>query len=257
MIKITRPNKVAFPPPTATSYMPSLTISCASKPPPVARGLPITVEYTATTTVADVKGHIAAKFPNFYVARQKLSLKIDKANLDDEKRIVDLVGEKGGELQVKDLGRQISWRTVFLIEYAGPLIIHPLIYHFPQLWYGRNVSHSQLQKDLDGRLFHYQFAELSNLCTHLTLRSLRPPNSRVRAIPYGYGFSLISCPNYFFETLGWTVVTVMTGSIAAAVFLAVSTTQMALWAIKKHKNYKKEFGKEYPRGRYAMIPFIL
>lgn len=30
---------------------------------------------------------------------------------------------------------------------------------------------------------------------------------------------------------------------------------MALWAIKKHKNYKKVFGKEYPR-RKVMIPFI-
>ncbi|KAG6888809.1 hypothetical protein C0995_005829 [Termitomyces sp. Mi166 len=310
--------------------MPSLTISSVSKPPSVARGLPITVDYTAATTVADVKAQVAAKFSKFYITRQKLSLKADKANLDDEKKIVDLIGEKGGELQVKDLGPQISWRTVFLIEYAGPLIIHPLIYHFPQFWYGQNVRHSKLQKyvyafvmlhflkrELETIFVHrfshgtmpfrnvfknsahyhilsglflaydiyrpvfsatssyvaggirsdknflwimgglWAFAELSNLHTHLTLRSLRPANSRVRAIPYGYGFSLISCPNYFFETLAWTVVTVMTGSIAAVVFLAVSTTQMALWAIKKHKNYKRDFGKEYPRGRYAMIPFIL
>ena len=39
-------------------------------------------------------------------------------------------------------------------------------------------------------------------------------------------------------------------------FLAVSTYQMAVWAVKKHRNYKKEFGKEYPRGRKAMFPFI-
>jgi very-long-chain enoyl-CoA reductase len=32
---------------------------------------------------------------------------------------------------------------------------------------------------------------------------------------------------------------------------------MAAWALKKHRNYKKEFGKEYPRGRRAMFPFIL
>ena len=30
---------------------------------------------------------------------------------------------------------------------------------------------------------------------------------------------------------------------------------MGVWAIKKHKNYKKEFGKDYPK-RYKMIPFI-
>ena len=43
----------------------------------------------------------------------------------------------------------------------------------------------------------------------------------------------------------------------AYLFLAVSTYQMAVWAIKKHRNYKKEFGKEYPRGRKAMFPFVL
>ena len=29
---------------------------------------------------------------------------------------------------VKDLGPQISWRTVFIIEYLGPLLIHPAIF---------------------------------------------------------------------------------------------------------------------------------
>jgi len=42
----------------------------------------------------------------------------------------------------------------------------------------------------------------------------------------------------------------------AALFLVVSTGQMALWATKKHKAYKREFGDKYPRGRKAMIPFI-
>ena len=44
--------------------------------------------------------------------------------------------------------------------------------------------------------------------------------------------------------------------VSAWLFLAVSTYQMVVWAVKKHRNYKKEFGKEYPRGRKAMFPFI-
>lgn len=91
----------------------------------------------------------------------------------------------------------------------------------------------------------------------------------------GYGFNLVSCPNYLFETIAWTSITVMTGSYAgkfsclrgsrgprlnsapAMIFLVVSTYQMAVWALKKHRNYKKEFGEKYPRGRKAMFPFIL
>ncbi|GLB44856.1 putative 3-oxo-5-alpha-steroid 4-dehydrogenase [Lyophyllum shimeji] len=305
----------------------TLTISSVNKPPPFARGLPITLDCDADTTVADVKQLVATKFPKFYAARQKLTKKGDKANLDDSKKIAEVVGPQGGELQVKDLGPQISWRTVFLIEYAGPIVIHPLVYHFPRLWYGQDVQHSDLQKlvyamtlihfikrELETLFVHrfshgtmpfrnvfknsahyhllsglalaydvyrpkfsatspyirgtirdnknflwlciaiWAFAELANLHTHLTLRALRPPGTRVRAIPYGFGFSFLSCPNYFFETLAWAVISVMTGSVAAGVFTVVATAQMAVWALKKHRNYKKEFGKEYPRGRYAMIP---
>lgn len=35
----------------------------------------------------------------------------------------------------KDLGPQLSWRTVFIIEYLGPLIFFPLFYFYPNLFY--------------------------------------------------------------------------------------------------------------------------
>jgi len=103
----------------------------------------------------------------------------------------------------------------------------------------------------------WAFAEMSNLHTHLTLRSLRPEGTRKRAIPHGYGFDLVSCPNYLFEIMGWTIIAVMTGSVAAIIFTGVSAVTMSIWALKKQKNYKKEFGKEFPRGRKAIFPFIL
>jgi len=217
-----------------------------------------------------------------------------------------------------------------MVEYAGPLVIHPLIYHFPRLWYGKDVEHSALQKyvyafvllhfikrELETVFVHrfsngtmplvnifknsahyhilsglflaydvyrpafsqsssyvvgtfrndptflwicagiWAFAELSNLHNHLTLRWLRPAGTRTRAVPHGYGFTFLSCPNYFFETVGWVVISVMTGSLASWLFTVVAFVQMALWALKKHRNYKKEFGKSYPRGRKAIVPFIL
>lgn len=45
--------------------------------------------------------------------------------------------------------------------------------------------------------------------------------------------------------------------VVAWIFTIVAGVTMAMWSIKKHKNYRKEFGKEYPRSRRAMIPFIL
>jgi len=49
----------------------------------------------------------------------------------------------------------------------------------------------------------------------------------------------------------------MTISIAAHVFLAFSAFTMSQWAVKKHRKYKKEFGKAYPRERKAIFPSIL
>ncbi|RPD60011.1 hypothetical protein L226DRAFT_552913 [Lentinus tigrinus ALCF2SS1-7] len=311
--------------------MATLQVSAAKKT-PVARNLPAALTFDKpydTLTVLDVKKAIAAKNPKFYAARQKLTLKGDNKALSDETLLKDAGVADGSEVAVKDLGPQISWRTVFLIEYVGPLIIHPLFYHFPRLFFGGPVQHSTLQKyvyaavmlhfakrELETLFVHrfshgtmpffnvfknsahyhflsgvllswsiysptfaatspwirgtirenptflwsclavFLFAELSNLNTHLTLRNLRPAGTTKRAIPRGYGFSLVSCPNYFFETLAWMSIAVMTGSYAAWLFLAVSTYQMAVWAVKKHRNYKKEFGKEYPRSRKAMFPFI-
>ncbi|KAI0277508.1 3-oxo-5-alpha-steroid 4-dehydrogenase-domain-containing protein [Russula aff. rugulosa BPL654] len=305
--------------------MNSLTITATGKS-TLLRGFPVSLklEHPAdVATVADVKAALAAKFPQLYVERQKLSLKSDGKSLDDDSILATAGIHDGGELVVKDLGPQVSWRTVFVTEYAGPLLIHPIIYHLPRVFYRGSVQHSQLQKyvyamvilhfakrefesifvhrfshatmplrNIFKNSLHYHilsglflaypiygpayaanspyirntfrsnpqflwicagiwlFAELSNLRTHLTLRNLRPPGSKTRAIPHGYGFGLVSCPNYFFESVAWAAVAYMSGSWAAWLFWAVSTGQMMSWAAKKQRAYKKEFGKDFPaRGR--------
>lgn len=79
---------------------------------------------------------------------------------------------------------------------------------------------------------------MSNLHTHLTLRSLRPEGSRKRAIPHGYGFDLVSFPNYFFEILGWAVIAVMTGSIAGNdILIQMSPARYELTHIYSHLFY--------------------
>ncbi|KAJ1972367.1 3-oxo-5a-steroid 4- dehydrogenase [Dimargaris xerosporica] len=101
----------------------------------------------------------------------------------------------------------------------------------------------------------FLFAELSNYITHINLRNLRPPGTRVRRVPRGYGFDLVSCPNYFFEVLGWVAFTLYTQSLASLAFTVVGATQMYIWAVKKHRNYRREFS-DYPRSRTAMFPFV-
>jgi len=53
-----------------------------------------------------------------YVDRQKLSLKGEAKALDNDAILAAAGVHDGGELIVKDLGPQVSWRTVFLTEYV-------------------------------------------------------------------------------------------------------------------------------------------
>ena len=57
-----------------------------------------------------------------YVDRQKLSVAGSKAALDSDAKLSAVGVQDGGEVLVKDLGPQIAWRTVFLIEYVGYLL---------------------------------------------------------------------------------------------------------------------------------------
>lgn len=105
-------------------------------------------------------------------------------------------------------------------------------------------------------------SELGNLSIHLALRNLRPPGTKVRRIPVATGnpytalFNFVSCPNYTYEFLSWVSFTVMTQCLPAALFTFAGMYQMTIWALGKHRNYKKEFS-NYPKQRKAILPFLI
>ncbi|GAA5949088.1 hypothetical protein JCM3765_004008 [Sporobolomyces pararoseus] len=138
---------------------------------------------------------------------------------------------------------------------SGVLLAAPL--YGP--WNGQlRLSSSILSNDtyLYSWVALWVYSEFSNLLTHLNLASLRSKGSKTRQIPKGYGFDKVSCANYWFETLAWLSFTGLTLNWAAGLFTVVAVGQMYVWAVKKHRRYRKEFGDKYPRGRKAMIPFL-
>ncbi|PRD32482.1 UNVERIFIED_CONTAM: art-1 [Trichonephila clavipes] len=118
------------------------------------------------------------------------------------------------------------------------------------------------QMQIYGSLAAFILAELGNLSIHLALRNLRPEGTNERKIPVPTGnpftwlFNLVSCPNYTYEVMAWISFSVMTNCLPAGIFTLAGFYQMAVWAQGKHRNYKKEFS-NYPKGRKAIIPFIL
>ncbi|GAQ08224.1 putative enoyl reductase C646.07c [Aspergillus lentulus] len=232
-------------------------------------------------------------------------------------------------VHVKDLGPQIAWRTVFIIEYLGPLLIHPLFlfplrpyiyYNFDKplpepsdlqllicglltvhfvkreletlfvhrfsnatmpvrhifrnsahYWVlaGFNIAYWIFRPDaaaatnkpnpalLYSGLALFVFGELANLNTHLVLRDLRRPGTTERGIPSGFGFNLVTCPNYLFEIIAWIGVYLVSGmSWSVLFFITIGGSIMASWAAKKERRYRKEFGDKYKRKRFVIIPGI-
>jgi very-long-chain enoyl-CoA reductase len=103
-------------------------------------------------------------------------------------------------------------------------------------------------------LILYVFGEASNLYTHITLSNLRSPGGTERGIPKGYGFDLVTCPNYLFEMISWFGVLLVTKSLSTVLFMIFAWVQMQEWAIKKEKAFRAEFGDKYKKKKYVLFP---
>lgn len=233
------------------------------------------------------------------------------------------------DISLLTLGPQIAWRTVFIIEYLGPLLI-PALFLFPlrpyiyynfdkplpepsdvQLLVCALLTVHFLKREFETICIHrfssatmpafnifknsahywvlagfnivywvfrpdaaaattvpnttllyigmavFAFAELANLNAHLVLRDLRRPGTTERGIPSGFGFGLVTCPNYMFEVVAWLGIYLVSGlSWSVLFFVAVGGAQMASWAAKKERRYRKEFGDKYKRKSFVMLPGI-
>ena len=299
-----------------------LTIKMGGKKPDIS----LSIDHN--TTIGELRqvlyrGEMLRVHPNRQAFRTEAKGSLLKEDVTIEKAAPE------NQLFFKDLGPQVGWTTVFLTEYAGPLVIYLIFFARPQLIYGptsrldtkrpevyvaaacwtfhyakrlletifiHRFSHATMpwtnivknssyywgftaavayyvnhplytppsygQNQFFFGLGMFIFCELGNLSIHLAFRDMRPAGSKKRAIPYPrknpftWLFAYVSCPNYTYEVGAWVGFTIMTQTLTAGLFTFCGFYQMAIWALGKHRNYKKEF-KDYPKGRKAMIPFLL
>ncbi|KAL0941254.1 steroid alpha reductase family protein [Colletotrichum truncatum] len=303
----------------------TLKLSNRSPKQPI-RKLPESIEVTSDTSVEDVKKVIARQIGlndhnrvGLFDPSTQKTLKNRKAQIGTEPAVVS-----GSHLLVKDLGTQLSWTTVFVIEYIGPILIHaavvglrPYIYsgadkkplsptqllvfamflgHFFKREYETLFVHKfsantmPLRNIFKNSFFYwvvsgllcawhvysptsptalarndavdvlgtivFLFGEASNALVHLNLASLRTRGGTERQIPRGYGFSLVTCPNYMFEIISWIGVVIASRSWAVLFFIVCGAFQMSQWAKGKERAYRKEFPETYKKKKFVLLPGI-
>ncbi|KAF6829928.1 steroid alpha reductase family protein [Colletotrichum plurivorum] len=303
----------------------TLKLSNRSPKQPIKK-LPESIEITAATTVEDVKKIIAreAGFGDhnrvgLFDPETQKTLKNRKAQIGTEQAVM-----AAGQVLVKDLGAQLAWSTVFVIEYFGPLLIHaafvvlrPYIYagadkeplsptqllvfamflgHFLKREYETLFVHKfsantmPLRNIFKNSFFYWAFSgllcawhiysptspaalarndavdvlgtivflfgEASNALVHLNLASLRSRGGTERQIPRGYGFSLVTCPNYMFEIIAWIGIIIASRSWTVVVFIFIGAVQMSQWAKGKERAYRKEFPETYKKKKFVLLPGI-
>ena len=104
-------------------------------------------------------------------------------------------------------------------------------------------------------LIIFSIGFIINLQSDHIIRNLRKPGETEYRIPYGGMFRWVSCPNYLGEIIEWTGWAILTWSFPGLVFVGWTFANLAPRALSHHKWYIKTFP-DYPKNRFALIPFI-
>ena len=88
-----------------------------------------------SVTIKSLKDQIHTLKKSLNPHRQAIRQDARGKSLKDSDTIESLNLREGAKLYVRDLGPQISWKGVFLAEYAGPLFVYMAFYARPSFIY--------------------------------------------------------------------------------------------------------------------------
>lgn len=124
----------------------TLTLQIRPRGKPI-RNLPEELSTSSTTTAATLYSQLAES-TSYSVHQLRITKGSDGSVISNSKdaTLSSLGLRDQSQIMVKDLGTQIAWRTVFIVEYLGPILIHPLIYLLrPYIYPDAATDASELQ----------------------------------------------------------------------------------------------------------------
>lgn len=157
-----------------------------------------TLDVEPTATISDVKKRVHSASRKLYPARQRLTLPPKDGErsglvLEDSRPVSSYEQLKvNGDVILKDLGPQVGYRTVFLLEYAGPLAIYPLFYLFPSMFYSQQPGGAKYPVQtlaLAFWTFHYAKRILETIYVHKFHHATMPIFNLYRNCAYYWIFA--------------------------------------------------------------------
>uniref|UniRef100_A0A7S3QRB7 Ubiquitin-like domain-containing protein n=2 Tax=Dunaliella tertiolecta TaxID=3047 RepID=A0A7S3QRB7_DUNTE len=155
---------------------------------------------SADETVSELKKQLHQVKKKLYPSRQRLTLPLKAGEtratvLENGAKLSDYGLGDGSMLQLKDLGPQVGYATVFFWEYFGPLIVYPLFFFFPKLFYPGMRSEAAGGHHLAQKLalyywsFHYIKRILETFYVHKFGHDTMPVANLFRNSAYYWGFA--------------------------------------------------------------------
>jgi len=151
-------------------------------------------EVTNEQTVGSVKREIYAKISYLTPERQALRLEAKGKPLPNEETLGELhLPAAGAQLYLRDLGPQIGWKTVFVLEYFGPLVIYLIFYLRPSLIYGGGAKTDVMQPVVKLALGcwtgHYLKRIYETIYVHRFSHATMPVRNLFKNCGYYWGFA--------------------------------------------------------------------
>ena len=133
------------------------------------------------------------------IATKKESKEVKTFLSDDYQKLIfyDSVSDPNTIYYLKDIGPQINYRLVYILEYLGPLVFSIIFFARYALIYMKNNPDKQLQTHIlcyfFMTLFHYSKRIIESLFVHIFSRTTMPLQNLFKNCSYYWGIFGILC----------------------------------------------------------------
>eukprot|EP00199_Chlamydomonas_sp_CCMP681_P007022 CAMPEP_0119107156 /NCGR_PEP_ID=MMETSP1180-20130426/8574_1 /TAXON_ID=3052 ORGANISM="Chlamydomonas cf sp, Strain CCMP681" /NCGR_SAMPLE_ID=MMETSP1180 /ASSEMBLY_ACC=CAM_ASM_000741 /LENGTH=300 /DNA_ID=CAMNT_0007092605 /DNA_START=91 /DNA_END=990 /DNA_ORIENTATION=- len=217
-----------------------------------------TVHLDAVSTVRELKKAVHESNKRLHPSRQRLTLPLPAGStaqtkptvLEDGKTLGDYGLKDGSLLNVKDLGLQIGYSTVFFWEYFGPLVVYPLFYALPHLLYPGVTPPAQRPLVQTLALaywsFHYSKRIFETFLVHKFGHDTMPIMNLVRNCAYYWGFA--AYVSYFNNHPLYTAPPVQQSVVALGLAMLCQLSNLKCHLILSNLRKPGEKGYKIPKG---------